>query len=137
MINWPPGRTADRIPEIVHPINKGEDMSKIEVDYVEPAPAGDHSFRVDSVEERESEFGPRLVLRGEIEKHGYPCSLWIPKPDKLSNPKTYLAQIYAKSDINWKELETVDPTVDLPGSKLDVILSYTEEGYSRLKFLSD
>ena len=109
-------------------------MSKIEVDYVEPAPAGDHALRVDSVEEIESEFGPRLVLKGEILKHGYPCSLWIPKPVKLSNPKTYLAKIYKLNGVDWTTLETVDPAVDLPGLEIPVLLTYTDDGYPRLKF---
>jgi hypothetical protein len=138
MFTWPPRTDAyqpgDQVREDVAEVKGDQKMSKIEVDYVEPAPAGPHKFRVDQVEERDSEFGPRLVLGGEILEHGYPCSLWIPKPTTLSNPKTYLAKIYQDNEIDWKTQKTVDPTKDLPGMEISVELSYTDDGYARLKY---
>jgi len=114
-------------------VPKGEEMAKIDVEFVEPAPAGSQELVVQVVDEVESEYGPRLKCSGLISGTDQTAILWLPRPEKITSAKSNIVKVYNHLGIDWKELEYIDPVSDLIDQKIPVELSYTEEGYARLK----
>lgn len=104
---------------------------EIEVDYTEPAQAGNHKFTVETVEEIETEFGPRICLNGSLEG-GDAVKMWIPKPKKMTSDRTKLAHVYDAVGLDWRDAKNIDPVEDLVGASLEIELTYTDENYPRL-----
>jgi hypothetical protein len=107
---------------------------KIDVDYTEPAQAGIHKFTVETVEEIESEFGPRICLNGSLEG-GDMVKMWLPKPKSMTSDRTKLANIYDAVGLDWRDAKSIDPVEDLIGGTLEVELTYTDENYPRLSLV--